>query len=82
MEVLLSVEGDGLGLDFALLDIDLVSGEDDWDIFADTDKVACSVSETEMIIRFRYSLRCQLGTFLYVIRDVTSNMMIPHCPLI
>jgi hypothetical protein len=26
-------------------------------------------------------VRCQLGTFLYVIREVTSNMMIPHWPL-
>ena len=24
--------------------------------------------------------RCQFGTFLYVIREVTSNMMIAHCP--
>uniref|UniRef100_A0A1B0A1D2 Uncharacterized protein n=1 Tax=Glossina pallidipes TaxID=7398 RepID=A0A1B0A1D2_GLOPL len=23
---------------------------------------------------------CQLGTFLYVTREVTSNMMIAHCP--
>jgi hypothetical protein len=27
------------------------------------------------------NIRCQLGTFLYVILDVTSNMMIPHWPL-
>ena len=24
--------------------------------------------------------RCQFGTFLYVMREVTSNMMIAHCP--
>ena len=24
--------------------------------------------------------RCQFGTFLYVIREVTSNMMMAHCP--
>lgn len=37
LEVLLSVEGDRLGLNFSLLDIDFISGEDDRDIFADTD---------------------------------------------
>ena len=32
LKVLLSVEGDGLGLDLALLDIDLVAAEDDGDV--------------------------------------------------
>ena len=40
LEVLLAVEGDGLGLDLALLDIDLVSAKDDRDVLADTDEVA------------------------------------------
>ena len=40
LEVLLSVEGDGLGLDLALLDVDLVTGEDDGDVLADADKIA------------------------------------------
>lgn len=39
LEVLLSVEGDGLCLDLALLDIDLVAGEDNGDVLADTDQV-------------------------------------------
>ena len=39
MKVLLSVEGDGLGLDLSLLDINLVSGQDDGDVFADTDEI-------------------------------------------
>ena len=39
LEVLLSVEGDGLCLDLALLDVDLVAGQDDGDVFADTDQV-------------------------------------------
>lgn len=39
LQVLLSVEGDGLGLHFSLLDIDLVAGEDNRDILADTDQV-------------------------------------------
>ena len=40
LKVLLSVEGDGLGLDLALLDIDLVSGQDDRDVLANTNQVA------------------------------------------
>ena len=39
LEVLLAVEGDGLCLDLALLDINLVAGEDDGDVLADTDKI-------------------------------------------
>lgn len=39
MEVLLSVEGDCLCLDLSLLDINLVAGEDDGDVLADTDQV-------------------------------------------
>lgn len=39
LEILLSVEGDRLGLDFSLLHINLVSGKDDWDVLADTDQV-------------------------------------------
>jgi hypothetical protein len=39
LEVLLSVEGDCFGLDLSLLDINLVSGEDDGDVLADTDQV-------------------------------------------
>jgi hypothetical protein len=34
------VEGNGLGLDLALLDIDLVAAENDGDVLADTGKIA------------------------------------------
>lgn len=34
------MESDGLGLHFTLFDIDFVAAKDDWDLFADTDKVA------------------------------------------
>ena len=44
LEVLLAVEGDGLGLDLALLDINLVAGENDGDVFADTDEIAWVVA--------------------------------------
>ena len=43
LEVLLAMEGDGFCLDLAFLDIDLVSAQDDWDVFADTDKIAMPV---------------------------------------
>ena len=33
------MEGDGLGLDFALFDVDFVAAEDDGDVFADADEV-------------------------------------------
>ena len=39
LKVLLPVEGDGLCLDLALLDIDLVAGQDDGDVLADTNQV-------------------------------------------
>lgn len=34
------MEGDGLCLYLALFDVDLVTGEDDGDVLADTDQVA------------------------------------------
>lgn len=39
LEVLLAVESDALGLDLALLDIDLVTAENNGDVLADTDKI-------------------------------------------
>ena len=73
LEVLLAVEGDGLGLDLALLDIDLVTGENDGDVLADTDEITCGwglLAGLE-ILKLRKNagqgdecLRCQLGTFL------------------
>lgn len=36
------MEGDGLGLDLSLLDVDLVAAEDDWDVLANTDEVTYS----------------------------------------
>jgi len=45
LEVLLAVESDGLGLDLALLNINLVTCEDDWDVLADTDKVTVPVGD-------------------------------------
>jgi hypothetical protein len=39
LQVLLSVESDLLGLDFSVLDIDLVSNKDDWNVLADSDEI-------------------------------------------
>jgi hypothetical protein len=80
LQVLLSVEGDGLCLDLALLDVDLVAGEDDGDVLADTDEVTRGLLAIIGLSGARDG-RCQLGTFLYVMREVTSNMMMPHWPL-
>jgi hypothetical protein len=63
LEILLSVESDGLGLHLSLLHVNLVSGEDDGDILADTDQVTLSWSVNIMFESSDYS-RCQLGTFL------------------
>lgn len=41
LKVLLAVEGDGLGLDLALLHIDLVTAQNDGDVLADTDEITC-----------------------------------------
>lgn len=45
LEVLLAVEGDGLGLHLALLDIDLVTAQHDRDVLADTDEVTWRVRQ-------------------------------------
>ena len=60
MEILLSMEGDGLRFDFTILDVDFVSTENDGDVFADTDEVTW-----KMLVGDRKGrVRCQLGTFL------------------
>jgi hypothetical protein len=43
LEVLLAVEGDGLSLDLALLDIDLVTAQNDRDVLAHSDQVTVPV---------------------------------------
>lgn len=45
LQVLLAVEGDGLGLDLSLLDVDLVAAEDNWDVLANTDEVTYSAHQ-------------------------------------
>ena len=58
------MESDGLGLHFTLFHVDLVAAKDDWDLFADADKVAWKmVSIIPLILMAKY-VRCQLGTFL------------------
>ena len=43
LQVLLAVEHDGLGLDLAVLDVDLVAAQHDGDVLADADQVAVPV---------------------------------------
>lgn len=40
LKVLLAVESDSLGLNFALFNIDLVTGQHNWYVLADTDEIA------------------------------------------
>lgn len=42
LEVLLAVESDGLGLDLALLHIDLVTAENNRDVLANSDEITCN----------------------------------------
>lgn len=39
LQVLLAVEGDGLGLDLALLHVNLVAAQDNGNVLADTDEI-------------------------------------------
>jgi hypothetical protein len=39
LQVLLAMECNGLGLDLALLHVDLVTAENNWDVFADSNKI-------------------------------------------
>ena len=43
LEILLAVKDDGLGLDLAVLDVDLVAAEDDGDVLADPHEVSVPV---------------------------------------
>ena len=45
LEVLLPVEDDGLGLDLPVLDVDLVTDQDDRNVFADADQVPVPVGD-------------------------------------
>ena len=43
LEVLLSVENNGLCLDFSVFNVHLVSGENDWNVFANSDNITMPV---------------------------------------
>jgi len=45
LEVLLAVEGDGLGFDLPFLHVHLVPGKDDWDVLAYADEIAMPVGD-------------------------------------
>jgi len=75
------VESDCLGFNLAVFYIDFVPTQNDRDILADTDEIAYNkqgLAKEGHDGGVEGRVRCQLGTFLYVMRDVTSNMMIPH----
>ena len=37
------MEGDGLGLDLALLNVDLVTGQDDGNVLANANEITCAL---------------------------------------
>jgi len=41
LEILLAVESDRLGLNLALLDVDLVTAKNNWDVLANADEITC-----------------------------------------
>lgn len=49
LEVLLAMERDALGLDLALLNIDLVADKNNWDVLADADQVTCANVSSRLI---------------------------------
>ena len=58
LEVLLPVESDRLGLDFAFLDIDLVAAQDNRNVLTDTNQITYSstkenIVSTVMLTRYR-----------------------------
>ena len=93
LQVLLSVESDLLGLHLPVLDINLVSTEDNGNVFTHP---ACQWSQHKLLegvrnfplqlknelqdTAHRHKSLCHVGTFLYVSLEVTSNMMIAHWP--
>lgn len=51
LEVLLSVEGNGLCLDLALLDVDLVASENNGDVLTNTDQITWAWLVWDMVRR-------------------------------
>ena len=66
------MEGNGLGLHLTLLNVDLVTSEDNRDTLADTDEITWNMSGVKSSKEGggrrskceEETLRCQLGTFL------------------
>lgn len=95
LQVLLAVERDGARLDLSLLQTSGAAGPKSVisPVFSLRAQLKRRRGATRtltstllpqrtmgMFSQTRSRSRCQLGTFLYVILDVTSNMMIPHWP--
>lgn len=91
LKVLLSVKCDLFGLHLPVLDINLVATQDNRDVLTDSaiDQTAannqpdlsyCRWHTTKHLWAHLQRSLCHVGTFLYVSLEVTSNMMIAHCP--
>lgn len=96
LQILLPVESNLLCFHLPVLHINLVPTKNNWDVFTHSEKATKRCKSIEHNIRklwleirkgktcrFNTNLqrsRCHVGTFLYVNRAVTSNMIIAHCP--
>ena len=61
------MECDGLGFDFALLDVDFIAGQDNGDVFANADEITY-LSALDLLRRIDvYSLTVPVGNIL--VRD-------------
>ena len=79
LQVLLAVECDVLSLDLAILDVNLPGSESNEARDGQVEHALLPHSTIGMFSHTRTRSRCQVGTFLYVTRAVTSNMMMAHC---
>lgn len=69
------MEGDGLCLHLALFHINLVAGQNDWDLLADTDKVTCRNVRSLQMARDSLLLTVPVGNVLVcnTRRDIEHN---------
>lgn len=66
------MEGNGLCFDFTFLHVHLVTSEDNWDLLADTDKIACEIHQPKRISRCGGRHTVPVGNVL--VGDARSNI--------
>ncbi len=79
LQILFAMESDWLGLNFSFLKNKYSHGQKSTSTLISTLLPQRTIG---IFSQTRTKSRCQLGTFLYVMREVTSNIMMAHLPLI